>query len=201
MLWYVGAAMKRDVKICYKCNRELDLSSFHKDSTKPDGLNIYCKECRKSHYKDNIERYKENSKRYYQDNIERFKEYNKKYYEDNKSYFLYFIYEQSEIVYIGSCVSKNRFSNHINGHSSIGSYMKLNRWTSIKYIEMEDLQSIEELRLCEKICIDEICPSLNKNMPIQELKDKARELEVAENIYYLVDNLEEFTTEYKTNNK
>jgi hypothetical protein len=49
--------------------------------------------------------------------------------------------------------------------------------------------------------IDEICPSLNNNMQLQEVQDKEKELEIVEHIYYLVDCLEELKTEYKTNNK
>mgnify|MGYP007100099809 CR=1 FL=1 len=33
-------------KICTKCNGEYQISSFHKDSSKPDGYHPWCKSCR-----------------------------------------------------------------------------------------------------------------------------------------------------------
>ena len=39
------------MKKCSKCNRELSLSSFDRDSTKKDGLHYRCKECKSEYNK------------------------------------------------------------------------------------------------------------------------------------------------------
>jgi len=41
-------------KVCPKCGRELPLSEFNKDKSRKDGLNVYCKECRKIYYENNL---------------------------------------------------------------------------------------------------------------------------------------------------
>lgn len=38
-----------NTKICSKCGRELPLEFFCKDKSKKDGLQAYCKECKKQH--------------------------------------------------------------------------------------------------------------------------------------------------------
>ena len=53
------------MKRCSKCNRWLSKDSFSKDSNRKDGLDPYCKDCRKSYYKQNKERISEYHKIYY----------------------------------------------------------------------------------------------------------------------------------------
>lgn len=39
-------------KKCRKCYEEKPLTEFHKDKSKPDGLNIWCKTCVRLYQKD-----------------------------------------------------------------------------------------------------------------------------------------------------
>lgn len=49
------------LKTCGKCTQDKDISEFNKNSTKKDGLQLYCRECNsknlKRHYQDNKEYY------------------------------------------------------------------------------------------------------------------------------------------------
>lgn len=36
-------------KVCPKCNKELDISCFHKHKGRSDGYSVHCKECRKEY--------------------------------------------------------------------------------------------------------------------------------------------------------
>jgi hypothetical protein len=61
------------MKVCSRCNRELDESNFHKDKTHKDGLRTQCKDCRR-----------ELDKKFRDDNPDKCKAWNKSYYENNK---------------------------------------------------------------------------------------------------------------------
>lgn len=39
------------MKLCYKCNTELELSLFNKDKCKADGYSTICKSCRSKYAK------------------------------------------------------------------------------------------------------------------------------------------------------
>ena len=71
-------------KVCTKCNKEKNLTEYHKEGNghRPD-----CKECRKAYKKkyrqDNPEKIKARHKKYRQDNPEKVKAYKKKYREEN----------------------------------------------------------------------------------------------------------------------
>jgi hypothetical protein len=82
-------------KICKRCGRNRKIGKFGKLSSKPDGKNIYCRDCMKeirSRYdktpkgvflnKKSIDDWKRNNK-------EHIKEYNKQYYLKNKERILY----------------------------------------------------------------------------------------------------------------
>jgi hypothetical protein len=81
-------------KICSKCGRELPLSEFNKDRTRKDGLQTYCKDCRKQYMKQyNKEYYVEHRderieyiKQWKVDNLEYDKQYKKQWYADNPEY-------------------------------------------------------------------------------------------------------------------
>lgn len=49
------------MKTCYRCKRDLPLDQFYKNSTKPDGLTGYCKDCKRtynsSHYQQTKDTY------------------------------------------------------------------------------------------------------------------------------------------------
>jgi len=60
-------------KKCSKCQELKDLNEFHKDQSRSDGYEHWCKKCKK-----------EDRKRYRENNKEKIKEYGKKYILDNK---------------------------------------------------------------------------------------------------------------------
>ena len=45
--------MVSDVKVCKNCGRELPLSAFNKDKSRPDGHRSRCRECTAAHFKAN----------------------------------------------------------------------------------------------------------------------------------------------------
>lgn len=82
------------MKICNRCKRNLEESAFAKDSTKKDGLQSYCRECRSqmkkqwiSENKEYVQEYQRKwfadnpgyQREYYQKTIDRQHEYQKKY--------------------------------------------------------------------------------------------------------------------------
>ncbi len=42
------------MKTCSKCKEEKDYSDFYKNSTRPDGLTYWCKECTKKHVYESV---------------------------------------------------------------------------------------------------------------------------------------------------
>jgi hypothetical protein len=71
-------------KVCTKCNKEKNLTEYHKEGNghRPD-----CKECRKAYkkkyYQENSEKVKARHKKYYQENLEKVRARVKKYREEN----------------------------------------------------------------------------------------------------------------------
>ena len=63
-----------ELKICGECNIPKNLDSFHKNKYGKDGYRSNCKECCKTyhinHYKENVNKIKENHKEYYLENKE-----------------------------------------------------------------------------------------------------------------------------------
>lgn len=53
-----------DEKICGQCLRTLRTSEFAKDRTRTDGLQAYCRECRREYRRQNAEQIREKSKQY-----------------------------------------------------------------------------------------------------------------------------------------
>lgn len=80
-----------ETKICSKCGRKLPLDCFSKCKSKKDGLQSYCKECRKQYDKQYYAEHKEEKaaydKQYKADNSEHLKEYFKQYYAEHTDYF------------------------------------------------------------------------------------------------------------------
>ena len=76
-----------NTKVCSKCGRELPLSEFNKCKSRKDGLQPYCKECKKQHAKqwraDNPQYFKQYWKQYYADNADAIKQYIKQWRADN----------------------------------------------------------------------------------------------------------------------
>ena len=95
------------MKKCNKCNLEKNITSFCKNKSKKDGLDIYCRDCNKKYKKDysikNKEKLSNKSKEYYNNNKETIlervrdytinnkevkREYLKEYYNNNKETIL-----------------------------------------------------------------------------------------------------------------
>lgn len=68
-----------NTKICKKCGRELPLECFGKDKRSKDGLQHWCKSCKKQHNKQYRAEHAEYFKQWRADNAEHKKQYNKQY--------------------------------------------------------------------------------------------------------------------------
>lgn len=90
--------MENITKKCPKCGRELSLECFGKCKSSKDGLQSYCKECKKQYDADNAEYFKQ----YRADNAEYFKQYNKQWRADNaearKQYFKQYYTEYADAI-------------------------------------------------------------------------------------------------------
>ena len=79
-----------DEKTCTKCGETKPLEEFHKDRTKKDGLQSYCKECAREKarkwYAANSERHIGNVLKWKKANPERRREYDRKWREANAEY-------------------------------------------------------------------------------------------------------------------
>ncbi len=120
------------MKLCLKCNIEKDFILFSLNKNKKDGLEIYCKECRKIQHKIYYENNKEDisdksknislekkikrnedNKKYRIKNLEKIKEANKKYRQENrekrKEYFKnYYLKNKEQILIKNNINEKNR---------------------------------------------------------------------------------------------
>ena len=81
------------MKRCSRCKRLLPEEEFFKDRSSKDGLQGYCKECRKEYsrqwFEENKEYREEYNRKYYQKNEkyrERVKEHSKRWYQEHKRY-------------------------------------------------------------------------------------------------------------------
>jgi hypothetical protein len=76
------------MKICIRCQQELDKSQFSKDKKQQDNLNTWCKDCAKKYNKDyyikNKEKLKKYAKNYTKNNKIAISNNKKEYYENNK---------------------------------------------------------------------------------------------------------------------
>jgi hypothetical protein len=86
------------MKQCSKCKEWKEESEFGKDSSRKNGVQNYCKKCRKEYYyinKNKIKEYlninkvkiREAAKKYRYKNKNKIKEYRKEYFNNNKEYF------------------------------------------------------------------------------------------------------------------
>ena len=76
------------MKICARCKCPKPIGDFNKNSLKPDGLQIYCKVCKREYYLANAEVVKARSRRYYASNTESVNKKNKARYRKNKDKYL-----------------------------------------------------------------------------------------------------------------
>lgn len=72
-----------ETKKCSKCNEVKSIEDFCKDKSRKSGINVYCRECLKKYYQNNIGYFKKHSKEYYKNNAEKLKGASKIYYYSN----------------------------------------------------------------------------------------------------------------------
>lgn len=72
------------MKTCRKCEEQKPISAFSKDKSRKDGLQVYCKDCRKQYRSNNSESIKQYNKQWNEDNIEHKKLLQKQWYENNR---------------------------------------------------------------------------------------------------------------------
>lgn len=75
-------------KRCSKCGDELPLNEFQKNKHECDGLQRWCKACRRSHYydPDRLEKKREYDRHRYNEHAEEFRAYNRDRYHNNPAY-------------------------------------------------------------------------------------------------------------------
>ena len=78
------------MKKCSKCGRELPLECFSKNKTKSDGLQSYCKECKKQYNTkydaEHVEEIKQHKAKYRAEHVEEIKQHNAKRYATLEGY-------------------------------------------------------------------------------------------------------------------
>ena len=77
-----------NIKRCPKCANDKDVALFGKCTSNKDGLQVYCKQCRREQASLSKEKLAEYRRKYYADNKEEIKNSNKKYYEQNREKIL-----------------------------------------------------------------------------------------------------------------
>jgi hypothetical protein len=71
-------------KRCSKCGTPKDVKEFHKNKSCKDGLQWWCKECRKRESKEHREAISKRHKKYNEEHIEEISKRNKEYYKNHK---------------------------------------------------------------------------------------------------------------------
>jgi hypothetical protein len=100
--------MELRMKICKKCNQSLKESLFNRNKNKPDGIDIYCKECTqvksKLAYEKGREKYRARDKERYLENKEQILQNSKEYYEHLKS-------SRPEVLLLRSAKHRSKVNN------------------------------------------------------------------------------------------
>lgn len=140
-------------KKCPRCGRKLNTEKFSKSSNRTDGLEVYCKECKKKYsrkyYKINREKILKQTQKCYKKNIEKNRDkrrlYSNEYYQKNKKRILLDKKNKHQALklevinhYGGKCECCGEKEilfltiDHINGggnnHRKIIGYSKLYYW-------------------------------------------------------------------------
>lgn len=105
------------MKICYKCKKEKELSEYHLDRRKKDGLSINCKECRRGisieYIKDNKERIYKGNRDFYEKNKEHIMKKHAEYRENNKDKIKKYYLDNKEVI------SENKREYYLNNKEKI----------------------------------------------------------------------------------
>lgn len=73
-----------NTKTCPRCKVEKPLADFGRNKARPDGVEVYCKPCRKERYQLNRAEHLEKEKRYYEQNKDRIRALQGEYYQQNR---------------------------------------------------------------------------------------------------------------------
>jgi len=119
-------------KICSKCKRELDISCFYKNKSKPGGITTQCKFCCKRYQKDNKERVTEYNRNRYKNNKVHLLEQQKQYYKDNAKLILK---RQKQYYENNTGLVLQRHKGHCGNYALFETYSK-------------QLEIFEEIRRC-----------------------------------------------------
>lgn len=179
-----------EFKVCTKCKRELELSSFHNNKSTKDGLSYWCKECNR----------KQNT-RYSQEHKEELKQNKIAWNERHKGNYIYFIYDinnQKYPLYCGSSsMLRRRVSNHMNGYvKPTKDYIEAND-VIFKYYNIEEDIDRKSLYYIEEIIINELDMPLNTYNSNIKIDDIELEEKLSNIAYELIDHLDDLLIEYE----
>jgi 5-methylcytosine-specific restriction endonuclease McrA len=197
------------MKVCKKCNIEKEWSSFNKNSSKDDGLHIWCKECsstsNQKRYESKSESIKEKSSEYYytnkevilpklkvyreQDEIkEKQKVYIKQWVIDNIDY-----YRQYQNSYTKERRKTDpRFKTICDLRTQINTYLK----NKVKNNKTEDLLGYTYEDFINKIGIKQEGQEIDHKIPIDWFLD-----ETPINVIWNLNNLQLTTKKYNRTKK
>ena len=178
-----------DTKICTKCNKELTLECFSKNIASKDGLQQYCKACRKVIYNNNREYHSQ---------------YKKQYIKNNRHDDLYIVYDEYENVqYVGSTIQNINFRMYCHKNSSLKSSEYITKIINgeelgkILFIRLDEYNLTEtELRYIEQCFIDSLEPTLNINSACTNIDKIDRLAYIDKLAVHLIDSFNDIAMTY-----
>jgi hypothetical protein len=133
------------VKLCTKCKEVKDLSSFTKNSTRPDGFTEWCRPCKSAADKDyrnrNLEKCRKTSRDYYAKNSEVLKEKVKQYAKNNSE-----IIKHKKAIYFQE--NKSKWSEYYKNRAIVDPVFKMKM--SIRRLIVKVMRGSKTQR-CEQI--------------------------------------------------
>ena len=163
-----------NIKVCSKCG------------VKPRRENHeWCLDCYREYkakwtqeHEDHVKEYRA---KWLEENADRVKAYNQAYRENNKSYYLYIILKEKEVLYVGATEHiKDRINQHINGHSHIRDLIFYGDWDYIKVLDLNrlNLKNRQQLLCLENFLIHYYEPPYNTQVNIIRGMSKKEEFQL-----------------------
>ena len=139
-------------KFCPKCKKTLLLKSFGKNKNKKDGLQNYCKECRKTQHNENRDKILSYQQKYRAENIDTLREKEKRYSQDNKEYRKLqhkAYYEKNKDSLL--CKNRNRYEQNKEDYKAINKKWAENNKDKKRVADKQYRQNnIERINLNQK---------------------------------------------------